>query len=903
MLKLAFLLIPLVAEAGAEPRLFNAALPRYGARIGLSWGKDAGKDGRTPPESTFDEDAHTRCVLWGEPPYTFTIELLQRLPVEKVAFAHSDYGTEVAPKEIAIELDDGTTIEHSLELKRPEKRRPGWQEVAVGKEARVIKVTVRANYRGEVNWGGLAEIAVLTSADLGKLLEIPGYDPKAPTFVRRPELEPDKRNKAHLPKPVPKGDHPCCLMSKEELAELRKAVEASPRAKEPYAAMTARAEKLCAEPLDFPDPKGTPAQLKDRRCPIAERHQGLSQGCGTLGVAYAITQKRAYAEGAKAILLGYAQRYEAYPEHKGVNQSDTGKVMAQRLSEAMWLIPQIGAYDQIHDSGVLSDADRKQIEEGLIRPCIDFIHRRTTAQRLADRQRQNPNWRTEDPPAPPRPGPIGNWLNFYAAASLMAGAVMGDRDLVDLTAHDVKGYIRDGIGADGMWGEGAIGYQMFALQALVLVLETAARQGIDLWGYRGCRVKMPFDSVLRYAYPDGTAPGINDSGRVRLGDWSTMIYDYAYLRYREPGYAFLVNASPRQLLTSEGVYYPTRIYEKLPEPEAATYPSTVFETSGYAILRDEGRYVLMDYGRHGGVHGHYDKLNLILFAGGDELGGEPVMHRYEDPLHAQWTKHTVAHNTMSVDERSQVPCTGKLLVFEDAGPIKVMRAEAAGAFPGVLLDRTVVVLPDAIIDLFHGRSQHKHTWDRTLRFQGTLDAIAEPAKAAERLGERDGYEHLKVATRRDAGSLWTATWGTKVGQLHATIAGAPGQKAIPAVGPDQDQLVLLRQTGPHAGSAVVYRLAGWGHAPESAALGATGDPLVVAFEMKKDGATAQVVVAHRPGAWEALGWKSDARVLVARRKGDETQVLLAGGTVAASEAAGKELRLAEPGNLFETLKP
>ncbi len=144
---------------------------------------------------------------------------------------------------------------------------------------------------------------------------------------------------------------------------------------------------------------------------------------------------------------------------------------------------------------------------------------------------------------------MGNWLNYYNAATMMAGAVMGDRDMVDLAAADFRGLLAQGIGSDGMWGEGAIGYQFFALTAMVTGLEAAARQGVDLWGFADSRLKMLFDSPLRYAYPDGSAPGINDSGRVRFGDWSTMVYDYAYLRYRDPRYAFLVNQSPRQSRT------------------------------------------------------------------------------------------------------------------------------------------------------------------------------------------------------------------------------------------------------------------------------------------------------------------------------------------------------------------
>src|SRR5690606_1730147 len=106
---------------------------------------------------------------------------------------------------------------------------------------------------------------------------------------------------------------------------------------------------------------------------------------------------------------------------------------------------------------------------------------------------------------------------------------------------------------------------------------------------------------------------------------------------------------------------------------------------------------------------------------GDELGGEPKMHRYEDPLHGQWTRNTVAHNTITVNERNQMMGDGKITVFEDAGDIKIMRAESANAYPGVLLDRTVVLTPGVTIDVFRGAGKSELTWDLTNRFQGKLE--------------------------------------------------------------------------------------------------------------------------------------------------------------------------------------
>ncbi|MES2459216.1 MAG: alginate lyase family protein [Armatimonadota bacterium] len=884
-----------VVQPASAAKLTNAAQPRYGARVDVATTKEGSRDPATSPDAAFDNDVHSRCVLRGSPPYTFTIELAASLPLERIAFAHSDYLTERAPKDIEISLDGSPAIRHTLALQRPERRKAAWQEVSLnGKTARVVKITILSNHEPSttVNWGGLAEIAVLTSADLDARFAVPGgTSASAATFVHQPPLTATGITvpKVNLPPVAPPDEHPRLLLTRREVADLKSALASSERGKSALKGLLDTANGAVTAPLDFPDPKGPLGQLNDRGDDVAKRHDRLSLAAGTLGMAYTLTGDPRYATRAAEILRGYAERYESYPEHKGVNKNDTGKVMGQRLSEAMWLIPLIQSYDYIYDSPALTSADKQRIETELIRRAVAFIRRKGTAQEEAtERDSRDPGWRT----APPKKGSAANWLLFYNAATMMAGAVLNDGDMKDLAAADFRHLLFNGIGSDGMWEEGAIGYQFFAMSALTGGLETAARQGIDLWSFDNGRMKRLYDSPLRYAYPDGSAPGINDSTRSRFGDWSTMTYDYAYLRYGDPAYAFLVNASPRQLFTSQAVYFPTRVYNAVPEPKAISFPSTVFESLGYGILRAPRTYALMDYGPHGGTHGHFDKLNLILFATnasgkGDEIGGEPKFHRYEDALHGEWTKETVAHNTLTVNESNQIASEGKLVLFEDTAPFKVMRAESTTSAPGARLDRTVVVTPDAVIDLFRGHSASSRTWDRTLRFQGTLAGFPAATATAKPLGTRDGYQHLKVFERRPAtDASWTGTWSTTIGPFAATVAGASGQEVILARGPDDDHIALARQTGERADFAVAYRVGDGSGSVKSFRAMPTGDPGTVAVEMTMtDGSTTTVIVAHQPGVWKALGWESDARVLCLQQKGTEKTLLITGG----SYAVGKEI--------------
>ncbi len=875
------------ASAPPDAGLTNTASTAYGVRINVEAPVGVFKNRDSTPDAYIDGNPHTRFLVTGAP-YTIKVELPLKVLVEKLSLTQSDYGTEAAPKDLEITCDDGQKIAKTLELSRPQmvnrRQQIQWQDVPIEREVKSLQITVLSNYDGAVKWGGLGDLALWTRANLADKFRVTGYDAAAPAFVHPTAVGvAGAPLKVNLPPLAQAGEHPRLLFNPAELRAFAQQLPTTERGKSTLEGFLKIADGYVGQAPVFPSVEDTVANKADRQ------HAGLSNRVGALGFAYGLTGDQKYAKAAREILLGYAQRYDGYPRHAGRNKQDSSKVNFQRLSEAMWLIPQIEGYDYIDNSGVLSAEDKKLIETGLIRPAIFEIRRLVPADEVARRGAKAPNWRTVVP-APAVKGNYPNWVNFYSAATIMAGAVLDDHDMFDLAVADLKSAIATGIGADGMWGEGAIGYQLFAMSVISPAMETAARNGVDLWGFSEGRFKQLFDSPLLYAYPDGTLPGINDSGRGILGSWQTMVYDYGYLRYGDPRYAILVNQSPRQLHTSEGIYQPTRVYTPVAEPPAGAAGSTLFGSLGYSILRDGSKYALMDYGPHGGVHGHYDKLNLLLFANspgaaGDEMGGEPKFHPYEDPLHGEWTTQTVAHNTMTVDGASQLATEGKLLVYEAAPEVQIMRAESAQSYAGVVLDRTVVVTPDAVLDLYSGRASLEHSWSRTLRFSGTLNGIPAPAAEAKSLGERDGFQHIKIASTQDASANWRGIWDTKAGKWSASLAGSAGQQVILGVGPDDDQMAFACQTGKSADFGAAYNLDGWGNpAADLKRLSQPGAEVQAMELTQKSGDTVRLFVAHSPGTWSLGEWKSDARVLVVRKKGAITQISLCGGTFAESGA-------------------
>ncbi|MDO8942038.1 MAG: alginate lyase family protein, partial [Desulfobacterales bacterium] len=327
-----------------------------------------------------------------------------------------------------------------------------------------------------------------------------------------------------MPKVIPLGQRPGIYLTADGWTNLFAAMRQSPRGQPVLEGIIAAADESLGQAVILPDPK-TPAQVGSRGDAPAKAHDGLAMQAGRCAYAYRITGHPKYAQRVREILVGYARLYpNDYQEHKGVNGSDTSKVMAQRLSEAMWLIPLIQAYDLTADNSLFSGQDRALIENDLIRCALTFINRKTSAaETVAGKTAKNPRWRTDPAPRSASAGALGNWTAFYNLAYVQGGSVLGDQDWIDLGADGLKYMIENGIGEDGMWGEGAIGYQQFARHAMVGGLEALACKGIDLWRYKTNAFKNLFDSEFAYAYPDGTSPGINDSSRAPVGSgWTAM---------------------------------------------------------------------------------------------------------------------------------------------------------------------------------------------------------------------------------------------------------------------------------------------------------------------------------------------------------------------------------------------
>jgi oligo-alginate lyase len=436
-------------------------------------------------------------------------------------------------------------------------------------------------------------------------------------------------------------------------------------------------------------------------CALAGIHDRHARAVRDGGILYQVTGNAKYAARVREILLAYAARYLDYPLHTTTGEAKIGggRVGPQTLDESTWLIPMAQGADLVWNT--LSDADRGAIADKLFLPAA------------------------RDVILPHRMG-VHNIQCWKNSAVGLTGFLLGDDALIRAAIDDPdRGYrtqMGKGVQGDGVWFEGAWGYHFYTLNALWPLTEAARNAGIDLYGEP---LKKMFQAPIQLAMPNLMLPAFNDSAETAVRN---PLYELAYARYHDPLLLAGIPSSPSDFSLWFGA-------AKTRADNRAALASRNFPDSGYAILAKGGTWLCLKYGPHGGGHGHPDKGNFILYASGRVLFPDPGTRPYGSPLHTEWDRATVAHNTLVVDGKSQNPATGKLLAFApdsatvDAGPI----------YSGVRFVRTATLVSETLI-VFIDRvtADAPHTFDLANHIAGAWkDSAGEALSVA--------YPHVEGA--------------------------------------------------------------------------------------------------------------------------------------------------------------
>ena len=425
--------------------------------------------------------------------------------------------------------------------------------------------------------------------------------------------------------------HPALACDCVELARLREAYHSEGAEQRVVGALVARADRTIQSPAIFPPRGGQHNQwyqcdtcqiaLKTidsahHQCPSCEKiytgepyddvifshtHNGNLQNMVTAAWAYAITSKPTYADFARSVLLGYAERYPNYPYHAANLSQDQqgnrsgGHLFEQTLNEAAAFARTIGpAYDLIYDWDGLSQHDHETIRDGLVVPMLKNIARNAAGK--------------------------SNWQTWHNAAFLWGGGLLGDEAWVRRAISDPEnGFVfqmQASVTEEGMWYENSWGYHFYTLSAMIEIAETARRLNIDLWSHPA--LKKMFTVALDYTMPNGRFPRFGDDTDTSISGVAGDL-EFAFRAYRDPAMLPYLAREPSR----ESV-----LFGRTPGPaqEPPQLTSKLFPGAGHAILRTHGEANLaaaVTFGPYGGFHGHLDKLSFVLFGCERELGYDP----------------------------------------------------------------------------------------------------------------------------------------------------------------------------------------------------------------------------------------------------------------------------------------
>ena len=440
-------------------------------------------------------------------------------------------------------------------------------------------------------------------------------------------------------------------------------------------------------------------------------HHKIANAALNLALAYGIGQDRKYSDKAAEILRKYAEAYPG-PHTNAV----AGGMLKQSLNEAMWIIPLAQTYDLIHDSGALTDADKRLIEDKLFRPAEEGIE---------------------------RCGIGGNWGSWHLSAVGVVGFAIRDAGMVRFALKSFEAQMRGQLGDDGLWPESVHCYHFFPLRAFVFFAEACYRAGIDLYSYQpkpGKGLRAMFGAPLQYMYPSFQLPAINDGWYAA---WLPLnLYEIARLRWSDPAFVWaLEEGRERGAAVAEAMpagnmrylggpsLYGFLFGSTLPaKPKPPRFAGTNFPNFGLCTLRNDRMMLTFHYGRFLG-HGHPDKLSFTLFADGTLLSPDYGTPGYGSKI-LHWFQSTAAHNTVVVDGKTQARSRDNALDAFLAGKVaQFAKATATDIYPGVSQARRILVIGGVCFVIDDLASDTAHDYDWLFRCEGTPRVLGAYADA------------------------------------------------------------------------------------------------------------------------------------------------------------------------------
>lgn len=462
------------------------------------------------------------------------------------------------------------------------------------------------------------------------------------------------------------------------------------------------------------------------------RHRQISDLAREAALAYVVLGLEAGRQTAISILTQYADFYTQFDAQADAESwMLQGHAFNQALTEALWAVPLIHAYDLTADS--LDDSLRERLVRDLWQPLVAVMTR--AQDKLIVQERTECNYMA--------------WLNVTLGC---LGFMLNDQALIDRAIRPPAGFeprLSEAILADGFELECTPYYHNFVLLADLILAEAAMANNIDLYdlvGNEGQTLTGMGCALAQLTWPDGSIVDVAEGSY-----WQNSIYDpeicqvfeLLYSKYPEQPIAWVLrSAYERQGAPRDN--WAALLFGRN-DVETAIVPAvrhTLLENSGFAVLRSEKKLAAMvPFGPFHKDHNQHDRLSMAVWPFSKDAGS-PL---YGLPTRRAWYPHSYAHNTLVMDGKSHANCGGELLEWNG----RRLSVSAPDAYPGVSFTRTIEMKDDSIWDEFVVRSNETHAFDWVFHVDGEIEPLPDSQPLSQSLADDGPASFIELLAQKE----------------------------------------------------------------------------------------------------------------------------------------------------------
>jgi len=413
-------------------------------------------------------------------------------------------------------------------------------------------------------------------------------------------------------------------------------------------------------------------------------HNDLAIGAFRLGLAYNLYGDETYAKKAETIINKYIASYLKYPLH-GINSSTTynqARIHSQNFEEARWLIYIMLAYDLIKDNKGISRSTYQSISDKIIYPSIELLNKSGAPNQTA----------------------------WNLAAKVISGYLLDDPIQVYNSLYGRDGFVsllKDNITSSGEWKEGSWSYYFYAVEPILLITESSIRRGVDLYSNV---IEKLLASPSKQILPDGSLPSFGDTRNKIYPEYYNYIFRVAQKRFN---YNKLSTAPTSNIKDIFSLIWTYDIVS--PKQKNITSEDKNIE-SDTIILRNSSKYGNKYLAlKHSSTtpHSHLDNLSYIYNIDSREYIIDPGTTMYSDELASKFYNQSIAHNTVTINEKSHKPSKGQEIIAFNSPKLSLLHAQSKHSYNSTSMDRIIILKAEYNIDIFEvdSHKEAKNTID------------------------------------------------------------------------------------------------------------------------------------------------------------------------------------------------